>query len=437
MLYRTLSAPISVQVEVTEACNQLCCYCYNFWRQERSVALPRVTNQETLTKIASALADAEVFFCTITGGEPLLSRGVQNLTLHLLKLLGGFGIPCDLNSNLTHVDTPLLKELKVAGLRSILTSLSSYDVATHERIVGAVGAYEKSLQGILCAKEVGFSVGVSMVLTSQNQDMIYQTGMLAAKLGARSFFATRMGHPDILGDFVLVLPTEDAIHRSLDTLVELSRNTNLRVGVLEPYPLCFIGDMSKYSSLINKRCSAGTTTCAIGADGSVRSCPHSSKVYGNILDESLKIIWERMSDLRDGSLLPQECIECPSFYICGGGCRVASKFDPRARGMDPLASGSHNVIGTPTKTLRATPPSRFRVVGGVCFRNENFGGIVSSSVGKVEIAFLKHGSYEMFLEIRKEASILLEDLPRRFGIGLAEAAMMISVLHQKKIIEVS
>lgn len=30
--YKTLSAPITTQVEVTETCNLLCSHCYNFWR---------------------------------------------------------------------------------------------------------------------------------------------------------------------------------------------------------------------------------------------------------------------------------------------------------------------------------------------------------------------------------------------------------------------
>jgi MoaA/NifB/PqqE/SkfB family radical SAM enzyme len=33
-LYKTLSAPIDVQLELTEACNNRCLHCYNYWERE-------------------------------------------------------------------------------------------------------------------------------------------------------------------------------------------------------------------------------------------------------------------------------------------------------------------------------------------------------------------------------------------------------------------
>jgi len=38
-MYRTLRAPISVQIEVTEYCDNCCLHCYNFWRVKDATAL--------------------------------------------------------------------------------------------------------------------------------------------------------------------------------------------------------------------------------------------------------------------------------------------------------------------------------------------------------------------------------------------------------------
>jgi len=76
-MYRRLTAPLTVQLEVTGECTSECLHCYNFWRNaaDRSVLrIPSGTlSDESAVAILQKLGAAEVFSLTITGGEPLLN----------------------------------------------------------------------------------------------------------------------------------------------------------------------------------------------------------------------------------------------------------------------------------------------------------------------------------------------------------------------------
>ena len=69
--YWNLSAPISVHVEVTEACNEKCRHCYNFSRCDSYV--PKTISIENLDYTIDELVKNNVMHVIITGGEPLLA----------------------------------------------------------------------------------------------------------------------------------------------------------------------------------------------------------------------------------------------------------------------------------------------------------------------------------------------------------------------------
>jgi len=46
-MYRTLKAPISAQIEVTEECDNCCLHCYNFWRVKDATTAKRITTTRT------------------------------------------------------------------------------------------------------------------------------------------------------------------------------------------------------------------------------------------------------------------------------------------------------------------------------------------------------------------------------------------------------
>ena len=78
MLYKTLSAPITCQIELTTACDNNCLHCYNHWRHEDDSENYNFTN-DILEKITNEIIESGVFQVTFTGGETLLMKNVLDL----------------------------------------------------------------------------------------------------------------------------------------------------------------------------------------------------------------------------------------------------------------------------------------------------------------------------------------------------------------------
>lgn len=405
MLYRTLSAPISVQIELTTECSNHCPHCYNYQRQDDD---PDVTMSiDELRTVFEALKKHKVFSVTITGGEPLLQ---PDLVVESVRLCKDAGIACSINTNLTTLSMATLLKMTEAGPFTVLASLASHEEPTHDAMMGRRGAFKKTTSGILLLKEHGVRFSANMVVAQLNACQVYETGVFAHELGARSFSATKASPPVGCGDYSSVQPTHDQIRASLDSLLKIQNDTGMPVNVLECYPQCFFEDTSKYTKFAQHKCSAGITTGTVGPDGKVRPCSHSNRTYGSIFVEDLTSIYSRMTEWRTGELLPKKCLECDFFTSCSGGCRCEAEYAGDICGMDPYATDPSRVISStaqPRSEINIGPETRVLVDPCVQFREEEFGFIL-----------WKNHSVAM---VGKEAGMLLERL-QETEMTIADAA---------------
>ena len=107
--YWDISAPITVHVEVTNACNEKCRHCYNFSRTE-AVSSQTITRQD-LENTLKELIDNKVMHVIVTGGEPLLAL---DRAVFLIKESIRAGMSVSLNSNMKAATSITLKTLKNA-----------------------------------------------------------------------------------------------------------------------------------------------------------------------------------------------------------------------------------------------------------------------------------------------------------------------------------
>lgn len=367
-----LTAPLSVQVELTTRCNNRCPHCYNFQKQADAPDLNM--SADDLRAVLTRLEEAQVFAVGFTGGEPfllpaLVQQGVEFCDTRRMR--------CSVNSNLTPINAAVIERIKDKGL-TILGSLASFDEQMHDAMMGRRGAYRQTMTVIGLLREAGIRFGLNMVVSRANAGHIYQTGLLAHELGAVVFSATKASPPQGCQDYSPIQPPADLVRSSLSDLLAVKRDTGMRVDVLECYPLCFFEDLAEIAQFANHGCSAGTTTCTVGPDGEVRPCSHSDKTYGNLLLEDLPTIFAKMAEWRSGELLPEQCQACQFVRQCSGGCRYEAKYlTGSLTGMDPLATGE--VIPYPRKQAITLSPTellnsiisvkqsvRFREEGSVC-----------------------------------------------------------------------
>lgn len=336
--YWNIKSPITVHVEVTEACNERCRHCYNFYRLKNFK--PRSISRENLDRTISELVKNKVMHVIITGGEPLLAL---DKTIYLAQKSLANNMSVSLNSNLVSAAPRNMRRLRGAGIDHILTTLHSWNEEVHDYVAGAPGAFKRIVRGIRTAQEAGIRVSVNTILFRFNKGDIYKTGIFARSLGVKNFLANRT-IPSATNDESLkeeFRVGKKEARRMFNDLQRLKKETGMSVGTCRTVPQCFLGDLDKYSDFAGRGCAAGKRHISLNIDGESHACVHEQKSYGNIHKIGLKKVWENMRRWRTLEFIPKECRACRLFDICDGGCRlVALEHTSSMKGFDNLRVGA-------------------------------------------------------------------------------------------------
>lgn len=158
-----------VRMSVTDRCDLRCRYCMS----EKMTFLPRkeVLTLEEMVELADVFIARGVKRIRLTGGEPLVRRGVEHLLRELGRRLGHGLDELTLTTNGTQLArfAGLLAE---AGVRRINVSLDSRDPDRFRHITRR-GELSQVLNGIASAAEAGLKVKINMVaLRGLNEDEI-------------------------------------------------------------------------------------------------------------------------------------------------------------------------------------------------------------------------------------------------------------------------
>ncbi|MEQ1737843.1 MAG: GTP 3',8-cyclase MoaA [Rhodoglobus sp.] len=164
-----------IRFSVTDRCNFRCVYCmpkeifgsdYAFLPREELLSF------EEITRLARIAATHGVEKIRLTGGEPLLRKGLPTLIGMLSVLRTPDGNPLDLaiTTNGSALG-PLAGALAEAGLRRVTVSLDSLDEATFQTMNDVRFPVEKVLRGIDAAHEAGLGpIKINMVVKKGQND---------------------------------------------------------------------------------------------------------------------------------------------------------------------------------------------------------------------------------------------------------------------------
>ena len=159
-MFDRYSRPITyMRISVTDKCNLRCVYCMP------AEGVPRRRHQDflTLEQMAEAARAAVGLGMTkirLTGGEPLVKRGIARLVGMIAAIEGLEHLAMTTNGTLL---APLAAELKEAGLDSVNVSLDTLD-AERYRVLTRGGRIEDALAGIRAARAAGIPVKLNMVV---------------------------------------------------------------------------------------------------------------------------------------------------------------------------------------------------------------------------------------------------------------------------------
>ncbi|MEH6472408.1 MAG: GTP 3',8-cyclase MoaA [Halopseudomonas sp.] len=155
-IWDNLNRPLTdLRISVMDKCNFRCPYCmpedsfndsYRFLKQGERLSFGEINR---LVRIFSRLGVKKV---RLTGGEPLLRKGLPNLINGLSNIEGIEDIALTTNGALLGDQAAALKQ---AGLHRVTVSLDSVDPKIFLRMTGGKGALNDVLDGINKAQEAG------------------------------------------------------------------------------------------------------------------------------------------------------------------------------------------------------------------------------------------------------------------------------------------
>jgi AdoMet-dependent heme synthase len=316
-----LGIPISAHLDITYRCNERCEHCYLDHEDKGEMTT------EEIYRLLDQLADAGVFFLTISGGEPLLRKDCFEIIRYARKKL--FNVKLKTNAILIgDAEARLLREL---GVEAIQISVYSHRPEVHDGITKVRGSLERTIKAIKFLKSTGLKVSIANVLMQRNYDDYAGVQQLAEELGVAFTLdptVTPMmdGNTDVLG---LRVHGED--------LVPIFTDEKLVNDVEE---FCAVPNSIEEDILDGLPCSAGHTSCYITPYADVFPCVQFPLPSGNLRRQTFKDIWydsPQLNEVRSirardlhtcsGCSHVGTCSRCPGLAFMEGDMRGPSSAD--------------------------------------------------------------------------------------------------------------
>jgi GTP 3',8-cyclase len=154
-----------LRISVTDRCNFRCTYCMPkeiFGREYEFLARDQLLSFEEIERVASAFVRAGVRKIRLTGGEPLLRKGIEDLVGRLARLEGVEDLTLTTNGSLLERKAVALKE---AGLQRVTVSLDSMDDTVFMAMNDVGFPVQAVLDGIAAAAAAGLDpIKINMVV---------------------------------------------------------------------------------------------------------------------------------------------------------------------------------------------------------------------------------------------------------------------------------
>ena len=277
-----------LRISLTDLCNLRCVYCMPA-EGINKLCHRDILSIEEIAEIAAAAVELGITKIRLTGGEPLVRRGILDLVRRLHALPGLEELALTTNGLLLPEMAAALKE---AGLTRVNISLDTLNPDTYRRLT-RIGELEQALAGIRAAQDAGLSpIKLNAVLVGGVNDMeIPELVAMTrdAPVELRFIELMPIGDADVFGPEAY-LPVDTVLQR----IPELQPLPSAHGGVARLYALPGargrVGLISPVSCSFCSQCNRIRLT----ADGYLKPCLHSGKelplrgLHGEALREAIR-----------------------------------------------------------------------------------------------------------------------------------------------------
>src|SRR6202047_72016 len=260
-----------LRISITDRCNYKCVYC----RSGNEGAIYEDLPFSKYLRIVRLFASAGIKKVRITGGEPLLRKGVIEFVRELsrLRTVDDQCLDIALTTN-GHLLAEMARPLKDAGLRRVTVSMDAVDPERFARITRVPDGYDNVLAGIRASRRAGLCPvkGNCVLMRGFNEDQVIPFGMFARDEGVVVRFIEFMPlEEDRVWSPNTVVPLDEIVRRMGEyrPLVEIphAKSETARryrfddgigeIGIIAPVSHPFCGHCSRIR---------------ITSDGKVRTC---------------------------------------------------------------------------------------------------------------------------------------------------------------------
>jgi AdoMet-dependent heme synthase len=316
-----LGLPISVHLDITYRCNERCVHCYLDHDDHGEMTTTEITD------VLAQLADAGVFFLSLSGGEVLMRRDFFEIVERARQLR--FNVKVKTNGVMIHEKEAT--RLRQLGVEQIQISVYSHRPEVHDAITKLPGSLKRTIQAIRFLKSQGLKVTMANVLMAGN--FSDQPGVIALARELEVFYTL---DPTIT-------PKMDGNTSTLALRIpgsELRQIFNNRelVGNVEEF--CAPPPAPGEDIMEGFPCSAGHTACYISPYGDVFPCVQFPLPSGNVRQQKFLDIWRHSRQLKEVRSIRAKdlptcstcahvgtCTRCPGLAYMEGNMRGPSTAD--------------------------------------------------------------------------------------------------------------
>lgn len=292
----------NLTLELNTTCNLDCIHCY----------IPEKTNHglgtQTILDIVDQANDMGVLNVILTGGEIFLRSDLLAIISYIRKKY----MRVFLITNGTLLNLDIIEQLQALSIAELGISLYSTNRSIHDQITTKVGSYDETVFAIKSALRKGLRVAIKTAVMTTNSRYIPELKVFCDEHGIEHelvCFITSKNNRDHSPRRFQVTDRHDMLSFLMCTLNKRSFLKELRGRDLESNP-----------------CSYCKNSLYIDSNGNVFPCNSFLVKVGNVLEDSLRAIWEgsavlkaiqatKYSDIEgcpECSLAPY-CSFCPGF----------------------------------------------------------------------------------------------------------------------------
>ena len=277
---QSFSYPVTLQFELTGACNLKCKHCYNRSGDKDRIDYTRMTPNEWKILARQIVEDGGIFQCIISGGEPLL---LGDDLFDIMDILHDDGTSFVIITNGLLLDKQKVKRFTKYRYFWFQISIDGSTATLHDEFRGVAGSWNNAINGAMEIADKGIPLVIAHSVTPKTLPYLEDMVNLAYSVGAGSIMVGEIlpsGRAISNEDILLIHEQRNYLYEQINRLsqkyagkIKIERSMNVS------------SSMERYVSQPN---SGGI----IRPNGDFRLDCMAPFTIGNVLENSINDIWQ-------------------------------------------------------------------------------------------------------------------------------------------------